>query len=330
MKTKRIVLMIALTISVNCIADQNIRQVGTLTQIEGKVTLFTNPEKSLGKVIQNTLPHALFENEYYAVKEAQISDVVEEGNIIRTAVGAKAKIVFDNGDQYMIGSGTAYRVHWNVNPANPDTQLKLMHGKLRGVINKNGPRGKLTIRTRAATMGVRGTDFYIGDSDEGVGTQVTILRGEVSLKPVSEKAQTVTIKSGFSGEVQKEQTLTAKPNVVDVRKATKEDLVVVHDCSKIKPEPQKEKLPEPIKQKIELLEKKCTEATLNAIKTEDPKLYAELNTKGIQSADEINMQTVKQLFKEAPAAPKKKKPQEGELLKGLDPQTYEKYFKALE
>ncbi len=296
-------------------------QVGTLTQLEGEVKIFSHP----GTMIQGPPPHALFQGEYYSVGDAKLGDRVEEGNIVRTAVGAKAKVVFDNGDQFFVGSGTAYKVQW-MHDTNP--KVSLMHGKLRGVIIKGGPRGKLTIRTRAATMGVRGTDFLIGDAEDGEGTQVTILRGEVFLKPHGDKANPASIQAGFSGEAPMTHPKDTKKIEIEVRKVTKEDLIMAHQCAKISPEIKKTKVSEAVIEKIKTLESKCIETTLDDIKKADPELYAELKSKPIQSIDEINTQSVQKFYKDAPLSNKKRKPFESEL-KGLDPATYEKYFKTV-
>jgi hypothetical protein len=177
-------------------------QVGTLTQLDGEVKLFSNPAKEL----QGSGPHALFEGQYYTVGDAKVGSRLEKGNILRTAPSGKARVVFDNGDQYNVGTSTAYKVAYEKDVADGKPSVDLMYG----IVAKGGPRSKLQIRTKSATMGVRGTDFYIADGGPTGGTEVTVMRGEVEVKPVAAAASkatvpVTTVKPGFSGEVQLEK-----------------------------------------------------------------------------------------------------------------------------
>src|SRR4051794_14863358 len=74
-------------------------QVGTLTQTEGSVQLFSHPSKD---GVAGPPPHAKFEGTYYSVKDAQTGDRLEQGNILRTQPGGRARVIFDNGDQFHV------------------------------------------------------------------------------------------------------------------------------------------------------------------------------------------------------------------------------------
>lgn len=322
------------------------QQVGTITQMEGEVKIFSHP----GKKIQGPAPHALFEGEYYSVQDAKIGARLENGNILRTAPGSKARIVFENGDQYNVSSGTAYRVFWSKDAAKTDTKVQLMYGKLRGVVEKGGPRGRLKVRTRSATMGVRGTDFFIADGGPEGGTEVTILRGEVEVKPEAPKAKPIEVKAGFSAEIpppavtEKEagketaikeaaQPARVSPSV-EIRKSTQEDLLAIQKSSEVKPmskdgDRQVAEVPTEIKEKIQKLESKAVETTLKDIKAYDPKLYAQIQAQAVQSTDQLNQRAVEVLLKDAPKAPSKRKPFRSEL-EDLENGAYEKYFKIVD
>jgi hypothetical protein len=327
-------------------------QVGTLTQVDGAVKLFTHP----GKSVQGPAPHALFENEYYSVRDAKMGDRVEKGNILRTAPGAKARVVYDNGDQFNVGSGTAYRIFWDKDASVTKTNVNLMYGKLRGIVEKGGPRGRLTVRTRSATMGVRGTDFFIAEGGEDGGTEVSILRGKVEVKAETKEAKPVEVKAGYSAEIPAPPPVVKTPEtkpaetkaeekkvaehpkeapkpapVVELRQTTKEDLVAIQKSSAIKIEPKKEIAAvekTEVTEKVKKLEEKAVQTTLKDIKQADPQLYAKLQTAPIKSTEELNAQAVHTLMQTAPKAPEKRKPYKSEL-EDLESGAYEKYFKVL-
>lgn len=360
---KRIVTLVflSLTLSIGTVRAGG-DFVGTLTQLQGEVKLFTHPSKK----IEGPAPHALFEGEYYSVRDAKSGDQVENGNILRTPVGAQARVVFENGDQFNLGGGTAYRIFWDSKARKPGaaavkgavkpmTELQLMYGKLRGVISKAGPRNRLSIKTRTAVMGVRGTDFFIADEGDK-GTEVSVLRGAVEVKPEAPKAKPIEVKAGFSAEVpaplalkaaetgksgEKKAEEPAPAPVVELRKTTQEELTSIQKASTIKPQVKEEIAKTDAKpeaqtaeaqKKIEELEKKAVENSITDIKTHDPKLYAQLQDKGLtnlKSANDVNAQTVQEVIKAAPKAPEKRKPFRSEL-EDLEQGAYEKYFKLVD
>jgi hypothetical protein len=315
-------------------------QVGTLTQVQGEVKVFSHP----GKEIQGPAPHALFEGTHYSVQDATVGAKIENGNILRTMPGARARVVFDNGDQYNVGSATAYKVGWKKDaPAEGAPEVSLMYGKLRGVIAKGGPRSGLRVKTRSATMGVRGTDFFIAEEGLSGATEVSILRGEVEVKPTSAGSKPVTVKSGYSATVTPnaappsptpekaadEAQTAALPSKVDLRRTTQEGLIAIQKSSEVRTELRKEvtKTEEPVTRKVAELEKKAVATTLKDIQNHDPKLFAQLQDRKIDRVEELHQTTVETLVKDAPKGPaNKRKPFKSEL-EDLEQGAYEKYFK---
>ncbi len=341
LKIKNLVLICAILYPILSIANEH---AGTLTQSEGKVHLFQNPSKKFSDKAQQVL----FEGTYYTIKEAKVGDTVIPGNILRTAPDAKAKVIFENGDQFSVGPGTHYKVEV---PANSKLTPKvaLSFGKIRAQISKRGPRNKLKITTKSATMGVRGTDFYIKDSLVK-GTEVSVLRGKVAVKPDQPKAKEVPIKAGFSAEVPppppapKKEEISATKEVKDdidkkveapidvktpeikIKKTSKQDLVAIQKNSVIKKDLTKEKpLDQETQKTLEKLEKTAVKTTLQDIKEDDPKLYAEIKDKPMDSTSDISTQTVQKLFKEAPVDPEKPFVED---LEDLGDDAYKKYFKV--
>lgn len=311
-------------------------QVGTFTQVDGEVKLFTHPSKDLQK---SGGTHALYEGEYYLVEDAKVGNRVEQGNIVRTAPGAKARVVFENGDQINVGPATAMRIFWNKDARNATTRMDLAYGKVRGIVEKGGPRSHLQIRTRTATMGVRGTDFFIADGGTDGGTEVSIMRGAVEVTPKVENAKPVEVKQGMSADIppvpqpkaesaaKKEEAGKPAPvqAAVELRQTTQEELQGIQRSSTIAKKPGEQ--PQAAAPEVAKLEKKAVETTLKDIKVYDPKLYAQLESRKPASTDEINTSVVQTLIKEAPKAPEAHKPHKSEV-DNLDQGAYEKYFKV--
>ena len=297
----------------------------TITSVEGDVKIFSNPSKEAA----GPAPRALFEGEYFTVTAAKSGDTIEKGNILRTSPGAKAKVVYENGDSFNVGSATAYRIKWEDDAAKGKTEVAMMYGKIRGVVSKEGPRSRLFIKTKSAVMGVRGTDFFIAD-DGGKGTEVSVLRGKVEVenKPTTTEttAKKVQIAQGQSAEV----TAEAKTKPIEVKKTTKEELTAISKSTTtaIKTTDEIKHEVRDIAQvsKVQELEKKAAESTLKDIKNYDKKLYDSLNSKGVTSTTEINQQVVANLTAKAPDAPKKRKPYRAEL-ENLGDDAYKRYFK---
>lgn len=342
--------IVLLAVSAESLASD---QIGTVTQTEGTVKIFTHPSRKLHGEGDDKTPRALFQGEYYRVKDAQIGDRVEKGNILRTAPGAKARIVFDNGDQYNVGGGTAYRVFWDKDAKNAKNEIQLMYGKLRGVVEKGGPRTRLTIKTKSATMGVRGTDFFIAEDAEGA-TEVSILRGAVEVKPLTPEAKAIEVKAGFSASVAATPavpaTTTASPameiapteetqvqefkpaQMVELRRTTQEELTGIQkssDIAAMKMEDLKAEAKPEVAQLVQELEKKAVETVIQDVKASDPKLYAQIKEMPVKSTAEINQLAVQTLVKDAPKAPAKRKPYKSEL-EDLEGESYKKYFKTEE
>lgn len=302
------------------------KQLATFTQIDGKTQLFTNPsktayaEKSLKK---GTM--AFFEGDYYLIQDAKVSDQIPRGSIVRTLPNAHARIVYENGDQFYVGPGTSYRVTWN-DKTDLDTSVQLLYGRLRGVIAKEGPRKEIRLRTKAATLGVRGTDFFVADSDAKNETEITVLRGAVEVTPNSgkNKSTPTLVKTGMSATVIFNEELKDKPikldPTVELRDTTKEDLTTIQTVSTLTESV-------PASDRIARLEKKAIDVTLEDIKRYQPEFFKQIDPAKAESLQELNSKMVTLSQNEAPTAPKKHKPNITELKETDEDDVYDKYFK---
>lgn len=316
--------VVALTIPATALAASP-EQVGTLAQAQGGVQLFTNPSKALPAEVKPGEVRARFEGEHYVVREARPGDRLENGNILRTAPGAKAWVIFANGDQYHVGPGTAYRVNWE--RKDRGTEVQLMYGKLRGVVAKKGPRSKLFIRTRSATMGVRGTDFFVAEDSQG-GTEVSVIRGSVEVKPATASAKPTLVGEGDSVSVQ--VPAFQAESIIVLRRTTQEDLRAILKTSEIAPDAKAAPVAPEVAREIAALEKKAAENTLQDIQAHDPELFAKISQAGpVADPARINQQSVEKLLRTAPPAPARRKPYKTEL-EDLEREAYEKYFKSVE
>ncbi len=244
-------------------------QVGTITSIQGIVKLFHSP----GEEMEGPPPHVLFENEYFSVRDVKVGDRLENKNILRVSPGSSAKVIYDNGDMITVGSSTAYRINWKKDDVKAETTINMMYGKIRGVVAKGGPRSRLKVKTASATMGVRGTEFFVADGGPEKGTEISILRGSVDVKVGNDEAKSkpVEVKAGQYAEippppppviaekpkpvVEKEKVgkteqasapapvkpaVELAPPVLAVRQTSQEELVAIQKSTVAKVEPKKE------------------------------------------------------------------------------------------
>ncbi len=329
--------------------------VGTLTAVEGEVILLSRPSK---KFSNTTPPPVMYEGEYFQSQLAQVGMHVEKGNVLRTTLQGRARVIYENGDQFNVAPGTAYRIDWqekldaksNAKSKNFETRMELLHGKIRGIIDKAGPRNQLRIRTRAAVIGIRGTDFTINCEGAENKTEVSILRGAVEVRSVAQtqsapkgaatatktpdKAQPKTevriIRAGEIGIVTASTPVIAPK--VEIRRTTQEELISSQRIAEIETKSSDIATTKAVSE----LEQKAKEVTLRDIKTHDPKLFAQIqaNPQKATSLNEINAVSVTQAYKTAPKAPPfapttpQGKPQGSELDRG-DQDIYKKYFKDL-
>ncbi len=322
-----------LSVSATSYASPN---VGFITRVTGDVEIYTEP--SSGSV-KGDAPHIKFDEKFYSVKKGKRGFKIKNGFVVKAGDKSKARIVFKNGDQITVSAGSAYAVNWD--KGSKSAGLRLYFGKVRAMIKKGGPRSGMKVRTRSAVMGVRGTDFHVKAWSQKGGTALTVLRGAVTIKQAAAKpdVKPVMIPAGSTAEVKAapkpkpapmkattgsdatvnnegDSQKTAKnpeapaPMIV-VKKTTKQDLVVIQHSTKVKKSPkpapknaEEEKAQIEEEKELAALEDKAVEATMDDIKTYDPKLYEVIQEKQkfakpdeVIDVDEIQAETVKELFK---------------------------------
>jgi len=292
--------------------------VATITQIDGNTQIYANPSKTSPRTkLGQPGTTVLFEGQYYQVKDAKAGEKLESGNILRTRPGAHATVIFDNGDQIHLGPGSSYHIQWNSKSAKK-IEFKLMYGKLRGIVSKEGEEKKIIIKTKSATMGVRGTDFFVSDSGPNGETEITVLRGAVDVTNES-TGKTLPIKTGTTA-------LVTEKTEIALRETTKEDLKTVEIASQSSPAKEAPK-------SVVELEKKALAVTLKDIRLYQPEIYEKIKADPsiVNNVEAVNEKAIALNAASAPSAPPKKgKPRIRELNESDDQEIYEKYFKLNE
>lgn len=353
-------LMIILIISALPILA-SVKHVGRLIKLTGDVKIYSNP----GKKITGPAPHVLLDGQYYSVKKARLGMKIKNGSILETGNKSKARIVYKNGDQFNVGEGTAYSINWSRTRKSKKkgSIVNLMRGKLRAIVSKKGPRNNMKVTTKFASMGVRGTDFFVTKKGNVGSTKLTVLRGEVALKvqpkpeivkiagkkvvkKVTKKVIEVKVTSGNSASFKIPpkiaQRLAAvkksiskgkkikfseiKPEEIklSIEKTNKKELVTIQKASVIKvKKDDKQIISKKMAKEFKALEKKCVKATLDDIKDYDKDLYEKAKKMKNITIAALNSEVVKKIHKKAPEAPGK--PGESEL-DNLDNDAYDKYF----
>lgn len=322
---KFILILITLLMSSSIFANPS--HVGMVVKKQGKVELLTKPSNKM----EGKGPHVLFQGKYYTQTKIRLGTKLTNGAILRTGKSSKVKVVYRNGDQINVGEGTAYQVSWsNKKIKNQDDPgaISLMYGSIRGVINKKGPRSGIRIKTKQAVMGIRGTDFYIGQRGTSGKSVLSVLRGKVQLRDKKNLKKKIAVAQGFSAEIDGKIKLNENKRnsqSYQVAKTTRKELIEIQKNSDIKQDKNELKqTSKKIKKVISQLEKRAIENTLDDIKGYDLKFYKNLKAKNIKDVDKINKVVVGKVFEKAPTKKAKIGIDEDEL----EEDAYKKYFKV--
>ncbi len=353
---KKVLAAILLMAAIPALA--NVNYVGRLIKLTGDVKVYTNPSKK----VSGPAPHVLLEGLYYSVKSAKLGMKLDNGNILETGDKSKARVVYKNGDQFNVGEGTAYQINWSKTKKTKDSGsiVNLMRGKLRAIVSKKGPRNNMKVTTKFASMGVRGTDFFVSKRGNVGETKLTVLRGEVALKvqpkqeefgkkavnKATKSVVEVKVTSGNSasfkvpekvakeieevkakitkGKIEKLPEIKPEEINLEVEKTNKQELVTIQKASVIKVKPtEKQIVDKETAKEFQELEKKAVKNTLDDIKSYDKDLYEKAKKMKNITVAAINEEVIKKIHEKAPEAPGK--PGEGDL-DDLDSDAYDKYF----
>ena len=304
--------------------------VGTFVMTKGDVKVLRSPSAN------QKGPFLVYEGKKFSYEKARIGRKVKGNELVQTGTDGRAKVVYPNGDNFNLGPGTSMSMPSGNEAAKgkkTGSKLNLFYGRVRSLITKGGPRTNLKVKTPSATAGVRGTDFFLRHNPTE-GSQVSVLRGEVSMQDTKKGAissKPIKVKKGFTAKV--ENKVTKKSKAVKAELATKEEIVEIQKETALKPSQKAmDKLSEKVKKEVQKLNVKSTEAVVADIKKDDPKLYEQIKDKidmnNIDEVYEINTKVVAKLYEQAPGEVKKKP--SAEELEAIGKDVYNKYFRSVE
>jgi len=260
----------------------------TVTNLVGEVHLLKSPTpQATGDGI-----HVLFNGSYYLYYLAELGSKVELDEVVQTTAGAKARLLFDNGDQMNVGELTSFKLEIPKKNKTSNPQLDLLFGRIRSVISKEGPRNRLSIKNKTVVMGVRGTDFLVQDYGiGGNGTELQVFRGKVEFKNTDKPNDVKLVAKGDAAF----SSTTEKKSEVQVRPITKDDLFETQKNLFV---PSNNKGPDVPKEVVEL-EKKSVDTTLQDMKSESPEAFKKLSGSDISTSQIINAEVLASLFDQA-------------------------------
>lgn len=325
-----------------------------LTMIKGEVQIFSEPQTTAKKSDNQVL----YENKYWSSRKAKMGEKIFSGSVIHTGVDGKARLVYPNSDQLNIGPGSSVIVDRKTLAGNeiPQTDVQIMYGKLRAVVQKNegDTKERFRVKTPTAVAGVRGTDFAAGFNPNNALSDVSVLRGEVQVSSAKDAKKSIALKPGNTVTVQepvkavetdkaakkdaaveKSASTASAPKAVasvfEVKTTSQEQLVEIQKATHIKlDEKELKEAPKAVQAEIQKTETLALKNTLQSIKIEDPQLYKRLESVPAKDVSELNVAAVGKALETAPRVtpPEIKRKKLQEELNDLDEDIYKKYFKV--
>lgn len=284
--------------------------VGRIVKMEGASKIYI-PQEMI-KVKEEL--HVRFQDQLYRVVEATRGMKLENGFVVNTGDKAKLKVIFNNGDHFYVAPNTQYVVKWS-RPTLKDketTVMNVIRGAVRSVVEKDGPRTGMEVKTRSATFGVRGTEFWVNVVNSQ-STEVSVLRGLIELN--EKDKETVKLSKGEKALVGPEEVVKETMTKQDLQQIAAETL----PAQEIKVEDET----------LKNLESKALAVTVQDIKLYEPELYQTIvkNQDELKGSEELTQITLNKLQESAPDAPPEtpKKPSLKDLKNSEDP--YKKYYK---
>lgn len=136
-------------------------------------------------------------------------DKIVEGSIINTGSTGSAKLLMTDKTIVDLGPSSLFKINeYQLNKGGDrKVDVALDYGQIRASVNQPvNDKGKFTIRTKAATMGVRGTEFVVaaaippraGEAAPPQQTQVTVIKGRVDVSDIrTPNLPPVQVRSGM-------------------------------------------------------------------------------------------------------------------------------------
>jgi len=153
-------------------------------------------ENSVGKII-SLEGRAFIQKENSGFKKLKINDSVENGDTLKTSNNGKIKIVFmDNSVMFVASKSQLIVEKYNYNKQNKERSsvLNLLSGRVKLLVAKlSSQKRDFKIKTKTATVGVRGTEFIVSAENENE-SEVLVLSGSVEVfNPLDETKKSILL-----------------------------------------------------------------------------------------------------------------------------------------
>lgn len=123
-----------------------------------------------------------------------VEEAVFADEIVTTGVAARAELRLADGTSLTLGENAQLSLDDFIYDSDGPTTLNLIIGAARFISGRLGHARTMILRTPVATIGVRGTDFWVGPIDGAIG--VLLLDGEVE---VTNAGGTITLDEPRTG-----------------------------------------------------------------------------------------------------------------------------------
>ena len=123
-----------------------------------------------------------------------VGNPVFQNETVATGPQARAELRLSDDTSLVLGEKAEVALDEFIYDKNGSATINLVTGAMRFVSSASGHPGRLTIKTAVATIGVRGTDFWVGPIDGVYG--VLLLTGKVE---VSNAGGSVTLDTPRTG-----------------------------------------------------------------------------------------------------------------------------------
>jgi hypothetical protein len=218
----------------------NAKQIGFVMETNGPVAVYRKPGVKVLK--KKRVSIVKFEGEKLQHFKALKYEKLYSDDVLVTGKGARVKIVLKNKNVLFVNEYGKLKLPSDLDTSKDKNLFSLMYGKVRGVvIKKKGER--MNVPTPAAVMGIRGTDFLMGYAPHTGETEISVIRGEVTLEkkaqpekakkremvesvkaqPTSSAPDPIVIKSGYTAAIKVKSEKKYDKPIDGVKKAIKEE-----------------------------------------------------------------------------------------------------------
>ncbi len=302
-----------------------------VVSFSGTVEIFTAVETETNLTGKSLV---LFDGHKFISRRVQSGAKIHPGDIVRSGNDGKMKLVYSNGDVFILGPATAFVIPAKIDKGSNASEVssEVLYGKVRAVIDKKGPLSGFKIKTQSVVSGVRGTDLYVINDPLSKRTLVHVLRGEVEVQSVASldknslgKGTSVFVKTGQKGVYDVKDSSSTEALQIRIQSSTQQELKQIQNTTTTPP-PQIKDFSAEDKVKLDELLKNSQEKVMEDIKQTTPEVFKSMQGKKVENLEAITQVMVQNLAKTAPNDSSKPKLSDFDK----DEDIYKKYFKPVE